>query len=122
MDFPRCLCLSLCLWTTAALQLQATPFSTIPSTPALQAAPRPLACRHRRIISSGSDIEGVGEKAQAKDNAGRETPPALPTKPQQRQTSEEAWEKAPEGSFLSPALAAGLIVLGMALRQVLIGD
>ena len=38
--------------------------------------------------------------------------PATPA----RETAEEAWAKAPEGSFLSPALAAGLLALGISIK------
>ena len=33
-----------------------------------------------------------------------------------RETAEEAWARAPEGSFLSPALAAGLVATGLAIK------
>ena len=38
-----------------------------------------------------------------------------------RETAEEAWEKAPEGSFLSPALLAALFLVGLCFRFFVIG-
>ena len=39
-----------------------------------------------------------------------------------RETAEEAWEKAPDGSFLSPALAGALVLTGMVVRSLLTGS
>lgn len=38
----------------------------------------------------------------------------------QRETAEEAWAKAPEGSFLSPALVVGLIAAGVAIKVLVL--
>ena len=56
----------------------------------------------------------VAEPPQTSDIS--DEPPAP-----KRETAEEAWEKAPEGSFLSPALAGALVLSGMLLRSVLLG-
>ena len=39
----------------------------------------------------------------------------------ERETVEEAWNKAPEGSFLSPALVAGLVLTGIAVKVTVFG-
>mmetsp|Transcript_48985 Transcript_48985/g.138555 ORF Transcript_48985/g.138555 Transcript_48985/m.138555 type:complete len:143 (-) Transcript_48985:442-870(-) len=38
-----------------------------------------------------------------------------------RETAEEAWSKAPEGSFLSPAVIAGLAAVSLGIRFVVFG-
>ena len=48
------------------------------------------------------------------------SPAAPPTAPP-RETANEAWAKAPEGSFLSPALLAGIFALGLSIRFVIFG-
>lgn len=45
---------------------------------------------------------------------------AAPAAPQ-RESVEEAWERAPEGSFLSPAKIAGLLFVSLSLRFLLFG-
>jgi len=66
--------------------------------------------RARTIVAVDSWYDsGVRLSSQqpASNSAAAETPT--------RETAEEAWA-APEGSFLSPALAAGLVAIGLALK------
>ena len=46
-------------------------------------------------------------------------PPAPPPPP--RESAEEAWASAEEGKFMSPALAAGLIFVGLAVKTFVFG-
>ena len=39
----------------------------------------------------------------------------------ERETAEEAWARAEEGSFLSPVLVAGLVAVSMIVRQTVFG-
>lgn len=52
--------------------------------------------------------------ATAQGNEGDAAPKAA-----DRETADEAWAKAPEGSFMSPALGGALVLTGMLLRTVL---
>jgi hypothetical protein len=79
-----------------------SPMGAVRSSPMLRA---------RTIVAVDSWYDsGVRLSSQqpASNSAAAETPT--------RETAEEAWAKAPEGSFLSPALAAGLLAIGLALK------
>ena len=76
-------------------------------------APRPSLLRTRMPAMQADEPPPVGDAPAPGDGDA----PA----PKVRETAEEAWEKAPDGSFLSPALIAGLVVTSMIIREVAFG-
>lgn len=67
-----------------------------------------------RSADSGDD-DASGDDAAA---APEDTRPSVPP---QRETAEEAWARAEEGSFLSPALVVGLVLTSLVLKVVVLG-
>ena len=67
----------------------------------------------RRFASDDNNELTRGEGAAEADSEGAEVAT--------RETAEEAWAKAPEGSFLSPALLAALFLTSLCIRFFVLG-